>query len=58
MKRHYQKRSPEETDELMDAVAGTVVEFIKAGGKVPTTEKKKEAGSQAHEPDAPANEPG
>lgn len=56
IKRHYQRLSPKETDELVDAFAEMIVERIKAKG-VPVV-KKEAAGSQAHEPDEPANEPG
>jgi len=51
IKRHYQKLSPEETNELAGLVADMMVEYIKAKG-VPDV-KEGAAGSQAHKPDEP-----
>jgi len=47
IKRHCEMLSPKETDELVESPAGMIVEFIKAGGKVPASGKGKRARSLA-----------
>ena len=57
LRRHCHTVSLKDGGELVDGVAEIVAQFVKTGGKVRSTEKREEAGSQAHRPDEPANEP-